>query len=658
MIIVALLAIWMFAVSARLVHLQVTQAAWLREKALDNRRDIKRTKLFRGTIYDRNGRVLAMSVRARTLYANPAEIDDVAGTAAAVARSLKMDAKTVTEAIRRGKEANKKFVPLAKKLDDETVNRINRELDQGEIRKKDLPNFKGLYWKEDQRRRYPYQTLASQTIGFSDSSDAGKAGVEQSLDNYLRSSTVEKIQVHDRMGRVIKETEIESDRQPSDVVLTIDADLQYYAEEALAEGVIASGARSGMLIAIKPKTGEVLALANYPNFDPNMVTESASKFVLNNAIQTVYSPGSVFKLVTYASAVDKGSLNVNSTIDAGNGTVTVGGRTFRDKHGSGSIAAADAMARSSNVCAIKTAIEVGKDDFHKMTRRMGFGSKTGIELPGEIAGIVRPPDRWNGDSLASQAIGYEIGVTALQMAMAFATIGNNGVRVSPNIVKEIRPSDPSEPPTSKAPEQARVVSGETAAVIRELLKKVVISGTGKRARLNGYSVAGKTGTAWKFNAETKAVDPSKYISSFIGLAPADDPELVVGVVIDEPRNGGRDGGQVAAPIFAKTAQYMLERLGVKEDQPRDRTNALKNEVADKPVEPERKNVPAGSTKGAAAKPAPDGGVKKDGSERTVKPKDNQNEGRPRVVDKLTAAVSRSANNSGQPQGTGNEIEAQ
>jgi cell division protein FtsI (penicillin-binding protein 3) len=658
MIVVALMVIWMLAVSARLVHLQVTQAAWLREKALDNRQDIKKTKLFRGTIYDRNGRVLAMSVRARTLYANPAEIEDVSGTAAAVARSLKMDAKTIVEAIQKGKEANKKFVPLAKKLDDEAVNRINRELDQGETKKKDLPNFKGLYWKEDQRRRYPYQTLASQTIGFSDSSDTGKAGIEQSLDKYLRSSVVEKIQTHDRMGRVIREIEVESDHQPSDVVLTIDADLQYYAEEALEEGVLASGARSGMLIAMKPKTGEVLALANYPNFDPNLVTESSSRYVLNNTIQTVYSPGSVFKLVTYASAVDKGSLSASSTIDAGNGTVSVGGRTFRDKHGSGPIAAADAMARSSNVCAIKTAIAVGKEDFHKMTRRMGFGSKTGIELPGEISGIVHSPERWNGDSLASQAIGYEIGVTALQMTMAFATIGNNGIRVSPNIVKEIRPSDPSEPPINKAPERARVVSEETAAVTRELLKKVVISGTGKRARLNGYSVAGKTGTAWKFNSETKSVDPSKYISSFIGVAPADDPELVVAVVIDEPRNGGRDGGQVAAPIFAKTAQYMLERLGVKEDQPRSQSDPANNVATDHPSDTAGRDASPANKKGVPTKPASGRSDQKEGSERNVRQKDKQNEGRPRVVDKLTAAVMRSSDDTVRIEASRKEIEAQ
>ncbi|QQS33398.1 MAG: penicillin-binding protein 2 [Acidobacteriota bacterium] len=636
MIIVAVMVIWMLGVSARLVHLQVTQSGWLREKALDIRQDIKQTKLMRGSILDRNGRTLAMSVRARTLYADATEVEDVGGTAAAVAKALKIDVKQLSDALRKGKEGGKKFVPLAKKLDDEVVTRVNRELDRAEARKPDLPSFKGLHWREDQRRSYPYQTLASQTIGFSDSSDSGKAGIEQSLDKVLRSSIVEKVQVRDRLGRVIREEDVEKEGHPGDVVLTIDANFQYFAEQALERGVVDSGARSGMLIAIKPKTGEVLALANYPNFDPNTVTEANSKFVLNNSVQSVYSPGSVFKLVTYASAVDKGLLSADSSIDAGNGTVTVGGRTFKDKHGGGPIPAVDAMAKSSNVCAIKTALSVGKEDFHSMTRKMGFGSKTGIELPGEVSGIIRSPERWSGDSLASQAIGYEMGVTALQMAVSFATIGNNGVRVSPNIVKEVRTTN-TEPPSKKAPEQVRVVSAETAAAMRELLKKVVISGTGKRAKLDGYSVAGKTGTAWKFNPETKSVDSSKYISSFIGMAPADDPEVVVAVVIDEPRNGGRDGGQVAAPIFRDVTQYLLEQLGVREDQPK---SAVPPQPVTKTEPAPEKKVPAVSSsvdKGEKTKKAePKKSLEKPKEVQAPKSKDKPGDGRPRVVEKLTA----------------------
>lgn len=637
MIIVAVMVIWMLGVSARLVHLQVTQSGWLREKALDIRQDIKQTKLLRGSILDRNGRTLAMSVRARTLYADATEIEDVEGTAAAVAKALKIDVRQIAEALRKGKEGGKKFVPLARKLDDEIVTKVNRELDRAEARKPDLPSFKGLHWREDQRRSYPYQTLASQTIGFSDSSDSGKAGIEQSLDKVLRSSIVEKVQVRDRLGRVIKEEEVEKEGEPGDVVLTIDANFQYFAEQALEKGVTDSGARSGMLIAIKPKTGEVLALANYPNFDPNTVTEANSKFVLNNSVQSVYSPGSVFKLVTYASAVDKGLLSADSSIDAGNGTVTVGGRTFKDKNGGGPISAVDAMAKSSNVCAIKTALSVGKEDFYSMTRKMGFGSKTGIELPGEVSGIIRSPERWSGDSLASQAIGYEMGVTALQMAVSFATIGNNGVRVSPNIVKEVRTTN-TEPPSKKARDQVRVVSAETASAMRELLKKVVISGTGKRAKLDGYSVAGKTGTAWKFNPETKSVDSSKYISSFIGMAPADEPEIVVAVVIDEPRNGGRDGGQVAAPIFRDVTQYLLEQLGVREDQPK---SAVPPQAIAKAEPTPEKNSPTASSsvdKGAKArKEEPKKSSEKPKEVQAPKSKDKPGDGRPRVVEKLTAS---------------------
>jgi cell division protein FtsI (penicillin-binding protein 3) len=219
------------------------------------------------------------------------------------------------------------------------------------------------------------------------------------------------------------------------------------------------------------------------------------------------------------------------------------------------------MAHSSNVCAIKTALRVGKRDFHSLVQKFGFGRRTGVELPAETAGIVRAPERWNGDSLASMSIGYEIGVTALQMATAFATIANDGIRIQPHIIKEIRQQDGKVLSVAQ-PEKTQVVTAETAVSLRKMLRQVVVSGTGRRAQLNGYTSAGKTGTAWKFDPKTKRVESSKYVSSFIGFAPAENPAVTIAVVMDEPVGGARDGGVVSAPVFREIAEQILPELGV------------------------------------------------------------------------------------------------
>lgn len=604
MLVVAVLILWIGGIGVRLFNLQVTQHAALREKALDLRQDVKHDRMLRGTIYDRNERALAMSLPVKTLYANPSEIKDIDATAKAIAKTLKMDASQIAAQLRQGKEANKKYVAIAKKVEVDAIEKYNKALDTPDLKKADLPNFTGLHWKDDQKRSYPYQTLAAQVVGFANADDEGKAGVEQSQDDLLHGAIIKKLQERDRLGRVYDET-VSQRTKPSDIVLTIDTAFQYVTEQALENGVKNAQAKSGMAIVINPKTGEILALANYPTFDPNTISESVAENIGNKAIQSVYSPGSVFKLVTYGSALERRLFTPEDMIDAGNGSIQVANRTFSD-HYSGTMTYTQAMAKSSNICAIKTGMRVGREDFFAMIQRMGFGSRTGIELPAETVGIVRSPERWNGDSLASMSIGYEIGVTALQMASAFATIANNGIRVQPHIIKEIRNSD-DQPKQVTQPGQTQVVSVDTARGLKTMMRQVVAAGTGKRAQLNGYSVAGKTGTAWKFDAKSKSVDSSKYISSFIGMAPADDPEIVVAVVMDEPKVGARDGGMVSAPVFREIAQTLLDEMKVQKDAPvrnepqvaekeeRDEppsssTNAKRDAKAEKTEKPEAKQV--------------------------------------------------------------------
>ncbi len=565
MFVVAFFVLWLGGISVRLVHLQVNQHGWLKERAIGVRQNVKHTRMLRGTIYDRNERALAMSLPVKTLYADPKEIEDIDAAARNIATALKLDSKQLVALLSQAKAENKRYVPLVKKVEDDLAQKINKALDEPKVKKADSPNFYGLHWRDEQRRSYPYESLAAHIVGFADANDSGKAGIEQSQDEALHGAIIKNLQERDRLGRVFEETTVERDL-PSDVVLTIDAGYQHITETALERGVKAAGAKSGMAVLMRPKTGEVLALANYPTFDPNTISDAAAENLTNKAVQAVYTPGSIFKIVAYGSGLEKNLFSPDDMISSGNGSITVANHTFTDSHGVGTVSYSQAMAHSSNVCAIKTGLSVGKDDFFGMMKKMGFGSKTGIELPAETAGLVSSPDKWFGDSLASMSIGYEIGVTALQMATAFATIANDGIRVEPRVIKEIRHSN-DQPKTITEVKQTQAVTAETARELRTMLKQVVLTGTGRRAALNGYTAAGKTGTAWKVDTKSKSVDSSKYVSSFVGMAPADDPEIVLAVVIDEPKGGARDGGMVAAPVFREIAQQILFEMKIANDAP-------------------------------------------------------------------------------------------
>ena len=560
-LIVAILVLWMGGIGVRLVHLQVTKHEWLRERATGQRQDVKRSKMPRGTIFDRNERALAMSIRVKTLYADPTTIDDTKSAAKTIAKVLNIKESELSKQLAEAKTDEKRFIPLAKGLDEESVQRINKALEDASIRKADLPKFAGLHWREDQKRSYPYQTLAAHIIGFSNADGVGQAGIEQSQNDILFGAVIKRLQERDRLGRVYDETVSEKE-PPKDIILTISTPIQYMTEQALEKAVKASSAKSGTAVVIDNKTGEILALANYPTYDPNKLNDINAENLSNAAIQGVYSPGSAFKLVTYSSALERKLISPGAEIDPGNGTIEVAKHKFTDSHAIGRVTYAKALAQSSNVCAIKTGMRVGKEGFYQTLKNFGFGKPTGVELPAETSGIVRAPERWNGDSLASMSIGYEIGVSALQMASAFATIANNGVRIQPHIIKEIRQSDEQIVPLA-LPEKTQVVSAETARDMRIMLREVVVSGTAKRAQLNGYTSAGKTGTAWKFDEKLKKVNSAKYVSSFIGFAPAEDSAVTIAVVMDEPKVGGRDGGQVAGPVFREIAQQILPELNVK-----------------------------------------------------------------------------------------------
>lgn len=564
MLIVAFMVIWIGIIGVRLVHLQVNQYQWLRDKAQNQRRDESKSKSLRGTIFDRSERKLAVSVPVKSLYANPQEIEDVQGTASKVSALLKLKTQEVANNIAEAKQKGKKFIWLARELEEDSVNKINESLRKVDLKKADEPKFEGLYWGQEQKRSYPYNSLASQVIGFSNLDDKGISGIELSQEKQLRGEIVKKWQDRDRLGRVYDESEDEEREPPKDIVLTISHSIQYKVEEALKNGVESANAKSGMAIVLDPKTGEILAMANYPTFDLNKFNEAAAESYSNKAVQNFYTPGSVFKLVAYSGALEEKLITPNAELDCSNGALEVAGRVFNDKHCFNRISYIDAFAVSSNIGAIKTGQKVGKELFYNYAREFGFGEATGVELPAESKGIIRSPENWNGDSLASMSIGYEIGVTALQSASAFATIANDGVRVKPHIIKEIRQAD-GQVFSATEVEKNQVVSAETARQMRQLMQKVVLNGTGKRAQLNGYTSAGKTGTAWKYDEKLKKINENKYVSSFIGFAPVENPAVVIAIILDEPQGATRDGGHVSAPIFREIAEGILPELNVAPD---------------------------------------------------------------------------------------------
>lgn len=573
MLIVAAFILWIGGIAVRLVHLQVNQHSYLLAKAKSQSLYNQKKKQLRGTIYDRNGAVLAMSVEVNTLWVNPTEIEDMPRATREIAKAANVDGKQLLAKLTEAKSLDRSYVPIVKKVDKENYDRINKALYDADLKKSDSPKYAGVHWDEDQTRSYPYRTLAAPVIGISNQDDQGVAGIEQSQNKLLEGDVIDRLLLRDRMGRVYDE-KITEQEPPNNVVLTIDKSIQIVTEQALAEGVANAQARAGMAVVMDPSNGEVLALANYPTFDPlNLKSGDTS----NHLVQSVYAPGSIFKLMTYGAALEKKLFKPTDMIDAGNGTIDVAGHKFTDSHHIGLVTYAEALAHSSNVCAIKTGLRVGKADFYSMVQKMGFGQKTGIELPAETRGLVNNPDRWNGDSLASMSIGYEIGVTPLQIASAFATIANDGIKNQPHIVKEIRDSE-GKTISITEPNQTQVVSAETAENLRVMLRQVVLTGTGKRAQLDGYTSAGKTGTAWKFDPKTKRVERSKYMSTFVGFAPVENPKFVIVVVMDEPQTGARDGGTVSAPVFRDIAQTLLTAMNVPHDLTTSNTATAAEEV--------------------------------------------------------------------------------
>jgi cell division protein FtsI (penicillin-binding protein 3) len=550
LIVTLALVVWMLAVAARLVQVQISQHDDLTARARSQQLAAVDTSPIRGQVLDRQGRELARSIDTESFYAEPDEIHNVGLTAKSIAAATGLDQAELTKRLNDAKDSDKKFVWIVRRMDVAAANKL------------DALNLEGVHSRKEPKRYYPNDSLAAHVLGFVGIDEIGLSGVEQYYNDKIRGESGKLYEEKDRRGRAFESYEIQP-HPGQTVVLTIDQTIQFRTEQALGAAVERAHAKSGHAIVMDPNTGEILALANAPTFDPNQAANISPEDRKNGAVQDIYEPGSTFKIVAFSAAIEKGLVKPEDKINCQMGQITVAGRVIHDHHPFGVLTVADALAQSSDVGAIKLGLLVGNDSMYDYMKRLGFGARTGIDLNGESPGMLRPVNRWQPSSMGSLAMGQEVGVTPLQMATAYSVLANGGLLVKPHLVREVRTPDGTVVFQAKT-ESRRALKPETAAAMRGMFEGVTLHGTARKAQLNGYTAAGKTGTAQKIDPKTRTYSATKFIGSFIGFAPVNNPAVVIIVVIDEPQ-GSYHGGDIAAPVFREIAEQILPELNVTPD---------------------------------------------------------------------------------------------
>ena len=538
----AAILIWALAACTRLVWLQVIEHEALQSRAERQQQFTIDLSPTRGIIHDRNGNELARSVKVNSLYASPSKITDPKTVADQLSKLLDID----RDALYNRLKSDKVLVAVKRKLSEEEVADV------------EAMSISGLRFVPEMKRFYMNGSTAAHMLGFVDIEEAGKSGVELTYDKLIKGQGGRLLLNVDGFKNSY-DHELEDSVPGADITLTIDVMIQHYVEKALAEAVRANRARGGTAVVLRPSTGEILALASYPTFDPNNLSDLKDVERRNRAIETPFEPGSIFKLVTYSAALEERLITPDSRIDCGGGQIRIADRVIRDKP-YGMLTAAQALAKSSNIAAIKIGLRLGKERLAHYIDMYGFGQRTGVELPAESRGLLREVSKWEATSMGSIPMGHEIGVTALQAAAAFAAIANGGEWVQPHLVSRVTSSSGHILEENRA-ETHRIVSEETAAKLTAMLEDVVVRGTGKRAQVQGYRAAGKTGTAQKIDPATGRYSHVLHLASFAGFAPVSNPEIVCLVSIDEPKVA-HYGGEVAAPVFAKIVADALHILGI------------------------------------------------------------------------------------------------
>jgi len=527
----------------RLVQVQGVRHQSYLDKAHEQHERQVELKAHRGRILDRRGRTLAVDVEAVSFYANPALVKEPLAVARHFAPLNGLSAETLARQLR----GDGHFVYLARQLDEARLARAEERI------------FRGVARLHETKRYYPQGSLAGQLLGYTNIDNRGSEGLEWAFEELLRESNGTAFCQVDALGETVPGSRQE-DRKPEDgssVMLTIDAVYQDILEQELQEAIRGSEAEGGMGIISDPRTGEILAMANLPLYDPNEPGRVEARLRRNRTVTDPYEPGSTFKIVTMAAVLEEGKARLDEMIDCGKGRLELGtGETIRDHEAFDTLTVRQVMEHSSNIGTIKLARRLAKNRFYEYVRRFGFAIRTGVGLPGESPGLLEDVERWSRRSLETIAIGQEISVTALQLVQGVGAIANGGLLMVPRIVKRIARQDGQFEDAPSLPPVRRVVSPETAATLRGVLTGVVSSGTGKRARIEGVSVAGKTGTAQLASADGPGYDPDRSIVSFVGFLPAEDPELLCLVVIEAPRRD-RWGAHTAAPAFKRIVERIL-----------------------------------------------------------------------------------------------------
>ena len=567
-----ILFLWSVAIFARLIMLQVVEHTKYVEKARKQQEEEVAIPAPRGTIFDRNGQPLAISVPVASVSVNPQQITDPKMAAELLGSFLELDQPTLYSKIITARENHKGFLWIKHTMDPFETQRL-----------KDL-HLGYATFHDESERHYPAGETAAHVLGGmgvipkDGPAVEGVLGVERAVDAVLRGKDGSEDVLMDVHHKGI-ESHVETTEHPgTQITLSIDSRMQFVAERELKAGVEAKHARSGTAIVMNPYTGEILALANYPTYDPNKRPQPGddpiSRWDLGASVP--FEPGSMFKVITLTAALETTKLTPDSMIPTGNGILVLPGRVIHESHGGlGTISMADVLAKSSNIGAILIGRQVGRENMYEYARRFGFGQRSGIELPAESPGILRPVSKWGTTSLESISMGQEVSVTSLQIARAACVVANGGLLVKPHLI--IKRGDKTQP----VPTPERIIKPETAILMRQMMEGVVLHGTGRlHARLNGYTSAGKTGTAQIYDATTHHYSHN-YNASFVGFAPVVNPALVVLVTVHNTSGENGQGADAAAPVFSAIMTEALRMLDVPHDIPEQEIAATKPSKKDK-----------------------------------------------------------------------------
>ncbi|MBI5026922.1 MAG: penicillin-binding protein 2 [Nitrospirae bacterium] len=529
----------------RLMALMIFEHKTLAQKARMQYLRVEALKPKRGAIYDRKMREMAVNIDTNSLYGVPSQVVNTKNLSKSLSPIINVGSRQIETKL----SSDKNFVWLARKLDDKTAARIR------------VLKLEGVGFLTEAKRYYPKAILASHVIGFADIDNQGLEGVELKYDSYIKGIGGKAFHGRDARGNSLSDG-ITNDIPGASIVLTIDEGLQYITERELEKAMAKWQAKAATAIMMDPMTGEMLAMANRPAYDPNFSSRASPPARRNRAITDIYEPGSTFKAVLAAGALEEAVVSMGDKFDCSKGFIEINRRIIRDVHKHEVLTFSEVIQKSSNVGTIQLSLRMGKDKFYKYIKAFGFGEKTDIDLIGEVSGILRKPENWSGTSIASIAIGQEIGVTPLQILGAYAAIANGGNLMKPYIVSEIIDSSGDTLKTFSPKIERRVISEATARKMVNVLKTVVEEGgTAGQAAIKGNFVAGKTGTAQIVEPETGKYSKTKYISSFVGFVPADNPKIALIVVIHEPK-GAIYGGTVAAPVFKNIVDQALAYLNV------------------------------------------------------------------------------------------------